>query len=624
VKCSKCEELLPEYVEGPLSSLEQGSVASHLQSCGACRAETEALTELRERLLRDAKALAGRCAVDAILDRIHCHEAAGPREGQRRRRLRLAPALAAGAAMAIVMVAVILSLWPASVPAYPAPEAYGGVHVVGGGQPQRGAVLDTADEGGLVRLGGYCNIEVAPNSRIELGGEEHAEEIILHEGEATCDVERNVGSFTVRTAVGSVSVVGTRFTVRLVEEIGGDEAMLTGTGKAALALAVAVMVGQVSVTYDGTTHLLSAGQAYVFAAEEKPVAGAPPPGAPAPGGGVTWGEPAAGQAAPGRGPGAGQELMQRLQQVAGQVAMVPVRPFDILQRLFNLTADQQKKLGDTRQDWMQERQKAIEAADAQLDVKYFALLSDMLEGDQKAKFAQVRDAIATYEARVQAAEAVFRETWELTTGEKMRSIPYDQLNLLTLLPGLTDPQRQDIGRSMRDLYRNIAQAVQKAEADAGITRPQRGATPQDWADYSKKRAEINGPISQKQQADLVQQLVAGLTEAQAKMQPTLSAALDVYKTERDAALEALKQQLTKIVGPEKVNNLLNPVMQFMGAGGLGQGGMGNAPGQGQGGMRNAPGQGQGGMRNAPGQGQAQPGTGARNQRRQRNNANAPQ
>jgi len=71
-----------------------------------------------------------------------------------------------------------------------------------------------------VVLGGYCRVEMQPESSLRIEGSPRAEEIRLNRGEVRCSVDRGVGSFRVRTDAGTVSVTGTEFAVSILEELG--------------------------------------------------------------------------------------------------------------------------------------------------------------------------------------------------------------------------------------------------------------------------------------------------------------------------------------------------------------------------------------------------------------------
>jgi len=93
----------------------------------------------------------------------------------------------------------------------------------------------------------------------------------LTRGSARFKVEKGDGGFRVETPSGKVTVLGTEFDVELRPGAQrGDGEM---TGRTALTLVVAVIVGSVQVDWSGGKVTLSAGQSQVFAAEGSDAAG---------------------------------------------------------------------------------------------------------------------------------------------------------------------------------------------------------------------------------------------------------------------------------------------------------------------------------------------------------------
>jgi len=166
-------------------------------------------------------------------------------------RLRVIRIYGTAAAAAAVLVAASI-IWGLLAFRYPSPQASGGVAVVGGGPLHRGAQVETADSPAQLVLGGYCQVDLAPGTKMSWGGTDKAEEVYLREGSITCDVKRQVGSFTVKTDSGEVCVQGTKFDVQVVRGP-GDEQML---GKRML---VRVLAGAVVASTTWGTYNVKAG-----------------------------------------------------------------------------------------------------------------------------------------------------------------------------------------------------------------------------------------------------------------------------------------------------------------------------------------------------------------------------
>ena len=117
-----------------------------------------------------------------------------------------------------------------------------------------GQTIKTGDQPRTLNVGGYCKIEAAANSALTHEGKEKAEQVFLDAGRVTCEVNRNVGAFAVRTDSGMVSVTGTKFSVTLSGE-GNNQ---TGEHVRKKQLTVKVEAG--SVELNGFATTLHAGE----------------------------------------------------------------------------------------------------------------------------------------------------------------------------------------------------------------------------------------------------------------------------------------------------------------------------------------------------------------------------
>jgi len=155
------------------------------------------------------------------------------------------------AAAAVLAVAVGLGL---VLGRYPSPEASGTYRVVGGGQVRRGSVILAEAGTASVALGGYCRVDLDPGSALRIAGSKRAEEVVLKHGRVVCEADRGVGTFAVRSEVGTVSVTGTRFAVTMIEDKGDDDMFDRR-------MAVRVLAGAVLVSGAWGEMTLRAGQA---------------------------------------------------------------------------------------------------------------------------------------------------------------------------------------------------------------------------------------------------------------------------------------------------------------------------------------------------------------------------
>ena len=169
-----------------------------------------------------------------------------------------------GFALAVAAVLVLsFSLWLHL--RYPSPVATGDFRVAGGGPLQRDSVIIAGNGGAALTLGGYCRVELAPGTALQIGGTPGAEALRLADGQITCDVQHGRGGFIVRTDVGDVLDTGTQFSVALTNE---DEVAtaLQGAPMITRKLTVAVVTGAVLVTGVWGQVPLAPGQQQTFTA----------------------------------------------------------------------------------------------------------------------------------------------------------------------------------------------------------------------------------------------------------------------------------------------------------------------------------------------------------------------
>ena len=120
----------------------------------------------------------------------------------------------------------------------------------------------------VIRLGDGSRAELEPDASVVLhGATDGLRELVeLEEGGASFQVEKANGRFRLHTRLGSVTALGTEFSVRLLP--------CQDQGKAAMnmhsmMLAVAVLAGTVQVEFSGRTYVLAGGQERVFGEEQE-------------------------------------------------------------------------------------------------------------------------------------------------------------------------------------------------------------------------------------------------------------------------------------------------------------------------------------------------------------------
>jgi ferric-dicitrate binding protein FerR (iron transport regulator) len=185
-------------------------------------------------------------------------------------------ALGGLAAAAVLVAAVIGAL--ARRPNYPTPRADGDFRVVGqaaGLAVRRGDRVVAEGGGARLRLGGYCDLTLAPGTEVRVRGEARREAVELTRGEVAAAVTPKQGQFRVRTPLGALDVLGTEFTVRVepIEPEQGERAMRKL--KRMAVVTVMVVSGAVAFQMGERAGVLRAGMGEAFAGEEGGETGGP-------------------------------------------------------------------------------------------------------------------------------------------------------------------------------------------------------------------------------------------------------------------------------------------------------------------------------------------------------------
>jgi type II secretory pathway component PulM len=165
--------------------------------------------------------------------------------------------------VAASVMLIIGSLWLLPALSYPGPEIGLNFTLVSG-QGGRGSVLATKDTEAELNLGGYCKVIAQEDTEIRIEGKDEQEQIYLVRGGVYCEVESGKGGFVVQTEAGSVSVKGTKFIVRLLEEKDEGEKMFKQ-------LFVKVLAGAVIVSGSWGQYELKAGEEKTVGGGEKAI-----------------------------------------------------------------------------------------------------------------------------------------------------------------------------------------------------------------------------------------------------------------------------------------------------------------------------------------------------------------
>ena len=262
-------ELIRRYLDGECSTSEAAELGRALVE-DADIAEAFADASRLDATLAELfveKNISGDLLVRLARERPHVETDRGPAvsAGWRRRAMGLRwIALAGGIA---VSVAIVL-LCRVSPPARTTSEVRSGT-VLAGGMPMQAipdevAIRVAGDAPAILKLTDNSEVELEPATSVVIHGRtsEQRPLVELLEGSGTFRVEKAKGKFKVVTHAGSVTALGTEFSVKIPSpQDHGDSGMKTHR----VMLAVAVLIGTVQVDFGGKTYMLGGGENRAFA-----------------------------------------------------------------------------------------------------------------------------------------------------------------------------------------------------------------------------------------------------------------------------------------------------------------------------------------------------------------------
>ena len=178
--------------------------------------------------------------------------------------------------VAAAAVLAVLAGWLLTRPGYPAPQAFGAYELIRGGKAaggawslRRGDTLVARAGGARLRLGGYCEVALAPDATVVVRGEPGAEAVELRRGKATSHVTPERGRFTLLTPLGSLEVKGTEF-ITTVESPDGKEGEPVMGRARKIVVTVMVVAGAVAFQFGDAVGVLGPGASQAFAGDAKP------------------------------------------------------------------------------------------------------------------------------------------------------------------------------------------------------------------------------------------------------------------------------------------------------------------------------------------------------------------
>ena len=118
MNCTKCKELLVEYIEGLLDDSQKQAVSEHLNSCHSCQAEMKQLASLHDRLVNNGKNVIQNNLEDKVMDNIIREQSSRLRAANKAglalklRSIIMKSPFVKIAAAALIIIAVLIGLNP--------------------------------------------------------------------------------------------------------------------------------------------------------------------------------------------------------------------------------------------------------------------------------------------------------------------------------------------------------------------------------------------------------------------------------------------------------------------------------------------------------------------------------
>ena len=141
--------------------------------------------------------------------------------------------------------------------------------------PRRGESVEVGPAGARLMMGGYCDLALAPGTKIIVRGEPHKEAVELIAGRVVSEITPQKGEYTVYTPLGWVKVKGTRFTTT-AEYPSASKAGAGSVPPESAVVTVGVALGEVEYRLVKERGLLRAGETRVFAQATPAKPAAPP------------------------------------------------------------------------------------------------------------------------------------------------------------------------------------------------------------------------------------------------------------------------------------------------------------------------------------------------------------
>jgi len=261
-------------------------------------------------------------------------------------------------------------------------------------------------------------------------------------------------------------------------------------------------------------------------------------------------------------------MMQRRQE--------EIDVFDTARRLAELNEEQTASLQALDDQRYLEEAEAIDELKRQLDIKYVALVIEILPADAKEPYKKVYDAMVwRKDQRAAARKELVAVLEKLRTDQGVErqgrpdSVPFSKTDIIRRYMKLTDEQRTEAEEVRRDGFAALREQMRDVQR------------PNDWRDAGAVAKFMEGMRKARETVDVqaADAMVAVLTDEQKEAYKPAGTAYDAYRAKLAEIDTTYNQKLIEAVGEEKAKELQQRRMPFGGFRGPQRGGPGGRGGR---------------------------------------------
>jgi len=235
--------------------------------------------------------------------------------------------------------------------------------------------------------------------------------------------------------------------------------------------------------------------------------------------------------------------------------------FDIARRLTDLNEEQTASVQALDDQRYLEEAEALDELRRQLDIKYVALIIEILPGDAKEPYKKVYDAMVwRQDQRAAARKELVAVLGKLRTDQGVEgqgrpdSVPFSKTDIIRRYMKLTDEQRTEAEEVRREGFAALREQMRDVER------------PNDWRDAEAVAKFMDGMRKARETVDVqaADAMVAVLTDEQKKAYAPAATGYDAYRAKLTEIDATYNQKLIEAAGEEKAKELQQRRMPFGG------------------------------------------------------------